>query len=132
MALCDAGGNLSGVSVPVPLPGSMQTHVGRTEVPGAFQKQLLVVLPLQHREMAPLKRSSEVHLRHSTWVGTLPGYLLRASSFQAHGLAGAACYAAVLALLARWRTRLPAKPAAYVYFAALLLLDALAALGAYL
>ena len=36
----------------------------------------------------------------------------------------------MLALLARWRTRLPAKPSVYAYFTMLMLLNALAALGA--
>lgn len=49
---------------------------------------------------------------------------------QAHALAGAACYGAMLALLARWRTRLPAKPSVYAYLTVLMLLNALAALGA--
>ncbi|KAK9842459.1 hypothetical protein WJX81_001166 [Elliptochloris bilobata] len=52
--------------------------------------------------------------------------------YLAHALAGAACYGAMLALLARWRARLPAKPAVYAYFLVLMLLDAMAALGALL
>ena len=45
-------------------------------------------------------------------------------------MAGAACYGAMLALLARWRARLPAKLSVYAYFTVLMLLNALAALGA--
>ena len=43
---------------------------------------------------------------------------------------GALCYGALLALLARWRARLPAKASVYIYFSVLLLLDLFAALGA--